>query len=403
MTDQSLSALRRRFSGWNEGRDDTLAGVFFDTSVDRWVVTSHAAALETFQTRNPGLPGTRGQGCPVGAASDIQAVLNRGEYLFSLGMMFQRSPDSERLRKTTMRHLGAKEMLTMESQLGESAGLLLSAALERGSLEVFGDFARPLVDGSLLGMLGLPRDQWVALAKLSTAVSFLFGLGVTASERAAGIFAFAELTRIVRRLLSDVNRPWTLAMADWAEAIRLGTWSAEEAEAQIAMLIVAGRVTPITAIGSMVYHLALHPSAWTAARSGSLTIDAVIDECLRLGPPKAIVPKTLWEGGTIGGVEIPPGERLLLMVGRANRDPEVFSDPLEFNPWRCPMRNLAFGAGSRRCPGMHLARAQLRAALTALLKYLPEPEIIGEPRWIEALHNERVLDRLEIRIRQARA
>jgi|GEM_PF-2714459 len=398
MTDQSLSALRRRFSGWNEGRDETLAGVFFDSSLDRWVVTSHAAALEVFQTRNPGPPANSARGCPVAAASDIQAVLGRGDYLFSLGMKFQGSPDSERLRKTTMRHLGSKEMLVMESQLGASAGLLLSTALERGSLEVTGDFARPFVDGSLRAMLGLSREQWFPLPKLSNAVSSLFELGITTAERMAGTFAFAELTRIVRELLSDVNGAGSSAMADWREAIRLGIWSAEEAEAQVAMLIVAGRATPTTAIVSMVHHLALHPAAWAAARAGSLPIDAVIEECLRLGPPRAIVPKTFCDGGTVGGVEIPAGERLLILVGRANRDPEVFSDPLAFDPWRCPKRNLAFGAGSRRCPGMHLAWAQLRAALTAFLKYLPELEIIGEPGWTEALHNERVVDRLEIRV-----
>jgi cytochrome P450 len=397
MKHQALTALRRRFSGWNEGRHETLPAVFFDSTVDRWVVTSHAAALQIFQMPNPGPATNGGLKCPV-AAADFQAVLGRGEYLFSLGMMFQRSPDSERLRKTMMRHLGAKEMLMIEPRLGESADLLLSAARERGSLEVFGDFAAPLVNASLFGMLGLQREQWTSLAKLSTAVSLVFGLRITEAERIAGIFAFAELARIVRERFLDTARPATPAMNYWAEAIRQGTWSAEEAEAQIAMLIVAGRITPITAIVSMVHHLALHPDAWTAMQSGALPADAVIDECLRLGPPKAIVPKTLWNGGAVGGVEIPPGNRVLLMVGRANRDPHVFSGPMEFNPSRCPKRNLAFGAGSRRCPGMHLARAQMRAALMALLKHLPELGIIGEPKWTEALHNEPVLSRLEIRV-----
>jgi cytochrome P450 len=396
MAEQSLCALRRRYSQWNEGKDETLAGVFFDSALSRWVVTSHAAALQVFQTRNPGPPAKGVRECPVAAAPNIQTMLSRGEYLFSLGMKFQGSPDSERLRKTTMRHLGSKEMLAMEARLGESAEMLLSAAFKRGSLEVFGDFARPFVEGSLRDMLGLTLEQWAVLPGLSNAVSSLFELGITDTERTAGVFAFSEITRIVRKLLCD--RPASPAMADWREAIRLGTWSTEEAEAQIAMLIVAGSSTPMTAIVSMVHHLALDSAAWAAARSGSLSIDAVIDECLRLGPPKAIVPKTLWEGGAVGGVTISPGERLLILVGRANRDPEAFSDPLKFDPWRCPKRNLAFGAGSRRCPGMHLARAQLRAALIAFLKYLPELKIIGDPKWTEALHNERVVRHLEIRV-----
>ena len=86
------------------------------------------------------------------------------------------------------------------------------------------------------------------------------------------------------------------------------------------------------------------------------------------------------------------------MVGRANRDPAVFDNPLEFDPWRCPKRNLAFGAGNRRCPGIYLAREQMRAALLALLKYFPKLEMVAAPTWREALHNERVIDTLQIRV-----
>jgi cytochrome P450 len=398
MTDQHLSTLRRRVSEWNEGNGETPAEVFFESSFQRWVVTSYAAVLAIFQAHNPGPPANGARRCPVAGTPDIGAVLARGEYLFSLGLKFQRSPDTERLRKTMMRHLGANEMHAMAASLEESADLLVSSALEHGSLEVIADLATPLVNGSFFSMLGVPVEQWARLANLSKAVSLLFGLGVAESERTAGHFAFAEICRIVQGLMSDVSRPKTPVMADWLEAVRLGTWSRDEALAQIATLINAGRITTITAIGSMVHHLALCPAAWDAAQSGTLPIDAVIEECLRLGPPKTIVSRTLWQGGVVGGVEIPPGERLLLMVGRANRDPAVFDNPLEFDPWRYPKRNLAFGAGQRRCPGMHLAREQMRAALLALLKYFPKLEVVTAPTWTEALHNERVIDSLQIRV-----
>ena len=398
MTDQLLATLRRRVSEWNEGKGETLAEAFFDSVFQRWLVNSYAGVLEIFQARHPGPPTNGARRCPVTATPDLKAVLARGEYLFSLGLKFQSSPDTERLRKTMMRHLGANEMRMMAVRLGESADHLVSSALERGSLEVIGDLATPLVDGSLFGMLGVPEEQWHQLAKPSKAVSFMFGLGATESERMAGHFAFAEMCRIVRDLMSDMTRPKTPAMADWLEAVRLGAWSQDEAVAQIATLIIGGRISPITAIGSMVHHLALCPAAWEATRSGTLSIDAAIEECLRLGPPKAIVSRTLSNGGIVGGVEIPPGKRLLLMVGRANRDPAVFDNPLEFDPWRCPKRNLAFGAGNRRCPGIYLAREQMRAALLALLKYFPKLEMVAAPTWREALHNERVIDTLQIRV-----
>ncbi len=428
MTDQLLSTLRRRISGWNEGKNESMGDVFFDSSFHRWVVTSYASVLEVFQARNPGPPPNGVRRCPMAGSPNPQAVLTsraaqrclvntdpevakpprsalpgellrRGEYLFSLGLKFQSSPDTERLRKTMMRHLGANEMRMLAASLEESADRLVSSALERGSLEVIAHLATPLIDASLFGMLGVPPPQWAHLAKLSKAVSFLLGLGVTERERTAGHFAFAEMCRILRDLMSDRTQPKTPAMADWVEAVRLGTWSPDEAAAQIAILIIGGRISPIPAVASMVHHLALHPAAWEALQSGTLAIETVIEECLRLGPPKTIVSRTLWQGGTVGGVEIPAGQRLLLMVGSANRDPALFDNPLEFDPWRRPKRNLAFGAGNRRCPGMHLALGQMRAALLALLKYIPKLELAAAPTWTEVLHNERVIERLEIRVR----
>jgi cytochrome P450 len=101
---------------------------------------------------------------------------------------------------------------------------------------------------------------------------------------------------------------------------------------------------------------------------------------------------------TLGGHgEIEEGQPLLILVGRANRDPAMFSHPLEFDPWRAEMRNLAFGAGSRRCPGIYLARIQLRAALSAMVRHVPELSLAAAPTWTEALHCERLIQRLTIR------
>jgi len=301
-----------------------------------------------------------------------------------------------------MRYLGNKQMLTMASQLSELADRLLEGAVERGSLEVVSEFAGPLVCQSLFGMLGIAPESWNALQqKLNRAAFLLFELNITAAERQAGIFAFAEIARIARDVLSDSKFPKTPMAAHWAEAVRLGVWSMDEASAQVAMLILAGTMTPITAIATMVHHLIRHPSAWAAARSGDLALERIIEESLRLGPPKSIVPKSLSSDITIGQQVIEAGQPILILVGRANRDPAQFRNPLEFNPWREEMRNLAFGDGSRRCPGMHLARMQLRVALSTLLRRMPKLELIAEPSWIETLHCERVLERLQIRVRKS--
>jgi cytochrome P450 len=70
--------------------------------------------------------------------------------------------------------------------------------------------------------------------------------------------------------------------------------------------------------------------------------------------------------------------RVLLNLAAANRDPDAFDDPDTFNPDRSGAnRHLAFGASRHLCLGQHLARAEMRTAVTALLDRLPDVRLAG--------------------------
>jgi cytochrome P450 len=71
---------------------------------------------------------------------------------------------------------------------------------------------------------------------------------------------------------------------------------------------------------------------------------------------------------TIGGVDIPAGATISMMLGAANRDPRRFENPDEFIVDRANARqHIAFGHGVHTCPGAPLARAEARVALERVL------------------------------------
>jgi cytochrome P450 len=80
----------------------------------------------------------------------------------------------------------------------------------------------------------------------------------------------------------------------------------------------------------------------------------------------------------VAGQQIKAGERVLLLFGSANRDPEVFPDPDTVDIDRSPNRHLSFGAGLHSCPGMALAKAEMRIAVTTLLRRMPGFRVDGE-------------------------
>jgi cytochrome P450 len=78
----------------------------------------------------------------------------------------------------------------------------------------------------------------------------------------------------------------------------------------------------------------------------------------------------------VGGVPIPKGGILLAAIASANRDETVFAEPDRFDPDREQGELLTFGFGSKFCPGSHLARRQLLAALDVVLERLPDLRLV---------------------------
>jgi cytochrome P450 len=83
----------------------------------------------------------------------------------------------------------------------------------------------------------------------------------------------------------------------------------------------------------------------------------------------------------VGPVTIPAGARVLLSLGAANRDPQVFDDPDEFRVDRNPTEHLAFGFGAHLCLGAQLTRMEAQAVLRELVTRVRRIEAIGETLW----------------------
>lgn len=107
-------------------------------------------------------------------------------------------------------------------------------------------------------------------------------------------------------------------------------------------------------------------------------IKSAVEEILRLSTPNNMIARTVAEPVEFGGTALPPGDRVLLLWGSANRDPDAFTNPDVYQPDREQTRHLAFGWGLHNCAGQHLARLEIRVALEEVLRRLPDYEISGD-------------------------
>jgi pimeloyl-[acyl-carrier protein] synthase len=103
---------------------------------------------------------------------------------------------------------------------------------------------------------------------------------------------------------------------------------------------------------------------------------------LRYDPSVTYTGRRAVEDVAIRDKTIAAGERVLLSIGAANRDPDVFTDPDEFNIGRPFKEHLTFGGGIHYCLGAGLARVELQIILGTLLRRYPRLRLADEPiRW----------------------
>jgi cytochrome P450 len=153
-------------------------------------------------------------------------------------------------------------------------------------------------------------------------------------------------------------------------------------------VLLAGQVSTMYMIVNSVYALLTHPDQLEILRNDESLIPDAVDELLRFVAGlshSAIQHRIAMEDAELSGVRIKAGDAVMVARAAANRDEDVFADPERLDIRRQGNPHLTFGHGTHACPGAHLARIEIQAALRALIHGLPGlalavPE--SELRWL---------------------
>jgi cytochrome P450 len=143
--------------------------------------------------------------------------------------------------------------------------------------------------------------------------------------------------------------------------------SPAEIASNAAVLMFGGIETTEGMIANAAWHLLSHPDQQDLVRADPGLLPQAIEESLRLEPAAAVVDRYATRDTELGGAAVSRGDLVCVSVAGAGRDPAAFPDPDRFDVRRGNAgQNLAFARGPHFCLGVHLARLEARAALTAL-------------------------------------
>lgn len=282
------------------------------------------------------------------------------------------------LRRVVTRFFNARRVAAAVPVIERIADELLATAGGRldasGGVDLFTSFAQLLPCRVLMELLGINGVPPATLIRWSDASLELFWGRPTAErqlELAPLVAEFHQwLTRTVRAGGAQPGS-FVAALADH----RLP--DGEPLDVQTAVgacffVFVAGQSTTGQLIATVLRRALAEDGLWSRVAEEPGLAEGWVEEVLRREPPVTTWRRVATRPAELGGVELPEGAQLLLMLMGSGSDPEVFSAPERMCPQRANVRqHLAFGVGRHRCPGASLARTEAAVALRQAARRLP--------------------------------
>lgn len=244
-------------------------------------------------------------------------------------------------------------------------------------MDLIEDFAAAIPIEVIGDLLGVPRADRGPLRGWSLAILGALEPVITEEQRTRGNNAVAEFRDYLIGLVAERRRNMRDPEQDVLSRLIAGEadgekLTEEELLQNCIFLLNAGHETTTNLIGNGVAALIDNPGELRRLREDPGLIKSAVEEFLRYESSNQLGNRITVEEVEIGGVTMPPGTRVTLCIGAANRDPAQFPDPDRLDITRHPNRHLAFGGGIHACAGMSLARMEGQIAILRLVQRFAE-------------------------------
>jgi cytochrome P450 len=300
-------------------------------------------------------------------------------------ILFQTNPPVHtRLRALVNRAFTPRRAETMRGRVRIIAEELVGEAAD-GVLDVEGHFAHQIPVRIISEMIGAPSNDHDQLGTWSNDLGLAFAYLIPPDRVEKIEAALVGLYGYVSGLIEDRRRkPRDDLISVLIEAEEDGqTLDEEELKAMVVNLIFAGHDTTKGLISIALNLLAQNPEAMERLSGDLSLVEAAVEEVLRFEPVVPAVPRSALEPLDICGVPVERGDFVSLNIMSANRDPEAYERPDEFDISRGTRDHLTFGRGLHFCLGASLARVEAQEALRAIAQRARRLEIVGEtPRFV---------------------
>ncbi|MGA5582019.1 cytochrome P450 [Streptomyces thermodiastaticus] len=297
------------------------------------------------------------------------------------GMLDLEPPDHTRIRRLVSKAFTPRTVERLRPYVHRLAGELVDGLVRDGGGDLLTDVAEPLPVAVIAEMLGIPEADRAQLRPWSAAICGMYELNPTPRAAEAAVRASVEFSGYLRALIAERRRaPGDDLISGLIAAHDEGDRLTEQEMISTAVLLLdAGHEATVNATVNGWWALFRNPAQLAALRADHGLVPSAVEELLRYDTPLQLFERWVLDEIEIDGTTIPRGAELALLFGSANHDPAVFAEPERLDLARRDNPHISFSAGIHYCIGAPLARMELAASLTALLRKAPTLRLAAEP------------------------
>ncbi|RPA57152.1 cytochrome P450 [Gordonia oryzae] len=348
------------------------APVYYNSELDFWALARHIDVRSAFRD-SVNLSNAWGVSLdPASYGPDAHK---------SMSFLALDDPKHMRIRKLVSKGFTPRRVNDLSGRITALTREYWSRCLDKGEFDYIADFAGLLPMDVVSELLGVPESD---RAFLRTQSDLLLHReeGVLDVPEAA-VYAYIELHKYYSALIAErrtnlgddlVSALLTAEIDD--ESGDKTALSDDEIVGFMVLMVVAGNETTTKLLANALYWAWRNPDEMARVIADSDLVPDWTEETLRYDNSTQMVLRRVAADVDYGEHTIAAGQRVLLLVGSANRDEDVFDDPDRYRIGRdCGQALLSFGMGTHFCLGAHLARLEANIGLTEVARSIRSVDI----------------------------
>ncbi|MEV0186522.1 cytochrome P450/oxidoreductase [Streptomyces sp. NPDC050625] len=357
--------------------------VFFSPRLGYWVVTRYDDVQAVFRDNETFSPSIALEKITA-TGDEANAVLASYGYAMDRTLVNEDEPAHMPRRRLLMEPFTPEHLAVHEPMVRRLTREYVDRFIDDGQADLVDQMLWEVPLTVALHFLGVPEEDMDTLRRYSIAHTVNTwgrptpGQQVEVAHAVGNFWEFSG--KVVEKLRQDPSGPGWMPYSIRQQREFPDVVTDSYLHSMMMAGIVAAHETTANAAANAIKTLLENRSVWQELSADPTLIPNAVEECLRFNGSVAAWRRIATRDATVGGVDIPAGSKVLIMMSSANRDLRNFEDPDFFDIRReAASSHLTFGYGSHQCMGKNLARMELQIFLEELTRRLPHVELAEQP------------------------